>query len=52
MVIHEKVYGNKKNYTKWNDGCLPHLVAWRNHWKRCSGSMNRNNGKSKTIRFR
>ena len=21
MVIHEKVYGNKKNYTKWNDGC-------------------------------
>ena len=37
MVIHEKVYGNKKNYTKWNDGCR---------------LMNRNNGKSKTIRFR
>lgn len=24
MVIHVKLYGNKKNYTKWNDGC--HII--------------------------
>ena len=31
--------------------CCPYRPAWHSHWKKCNGSTNRNNGKSKTRHF-